>query len=430
MNKKIYWVIIFVLLLFAGIIAMTQESDIIPSTRNGETAQEAALQEAAAQEEEDAAEENTDEPALLNVQTMQPPVWVRPLRWYRSNQGGMALEEMPSQLTALRNEFALSVEFVQRNSLPENLLPYYNVSYFIENRILYENGQPVRFQWIFRNIRGLARVNAAFWEASDSISGNEPTDDDDNAEKKQKAGFIEIFNENSFLVSEYRYFEDGRINRTDYNYRDGLLISSMVFFWEEYEENEEEGSFKEDYADFLRYNRSLYLRSVERVFYRDIQIALADEPVRIAFPREIMDIDFLRNQIGERLNEYPGFFGDVLIERDSRMVYITDERSRIISQTLYDHEDNVLWNISNTWSNDRIVSTVKTEDGIEYIAEYEYNSAGEKIAERNFKNGILERIVRIEGKTEIEELILNDIVVMRAVWEDGRKVSETRTGSR
>jgi hypothetical protein len=412
--KKIFWIIITALLLFAGIIAMTEEN------------------------------QDTENP--VNTQEIVIPSWVRPLRWYRSNKGGMTLEVMPSQLVALQNEFALSVEFVQRNRLPENLLPYYNDGYFIEYRVLYENSQPVRNQWLFRNVRGTTRVNAAFYEYSEeSISKNEIEYNDDNEDndddivinqieakqtvKKQKSGFIEIFNESYNLISEYKYFEDGKIIRTDYNYRNGMLISSAVFFWEE-GDDEEEGSFKEDYTDFLRYNRSLYLRSVERVFYRDRHLLLADEPVLIAFPRQTMDIDFLKNTIGERLNEYPGFFGDILVEKDSRMVYTTDERSRILSQTLYDYEDNIVWSIFNTWQNDRIVSTVKTEGDTEFSAEYEYNYTGDKVIERNYRNGILERVVRTDGKREIEELIFNDIIIMQAVWEDGRKISETRTGTR
>jgi len=48
------------------------------------------------------------------------------------------------------------------------------------------------------------------------------------------------------------------------------------------------------------------------------------------------------------------------------------------------------------------------------------------ISEKNLKNGVLERVVLIDGETEIEELYMNNAVVLRAVWEDGRKISETR----
>jgi hypothetical protein len=134
--------------------------------------------------------------------------------------------------------------------------------------------------------------------------------------------------------------------------------------------------------------------------------------------------------LGEKLNSYPGFFGEVFVYENERIVYTTDERSRIISQTLYDSENKIVWVINNTWLNDRIVSTLKKEGGTEYLAEFVYDSGGGRILEKNYKNGILERVVRTEGKTDIEELYINNMVVLRAVWEDGRKISETRVGSR
>jgi hypothetical protein len=32
----------------------------------------------------------------------------------------------------------------------------------------------------------------------------------------------------------------------------------------------------------------------------------------------------------------------------------------------------------------------------------------------------------VEGTREIEELYMDGVVVLQAVWEDGRKISETR----
>jgi hypothetical protein len=189
--------------------------------------------------------------------------------------------------------------------------------------------------------------------------------------------------------------------------------------------------YTEDYADFFHYNRSSFLRSVERVFYKGRQISVSDEPVRVSFPRNIADAAKPERLAVENMNAYPDFFGEVHVERNNKIVYTTDERGRILTQTLYNDEDEtIIWVIKNTWLNDRIISTVKTEDDVEYSAEFEYNSRGDRIVERNFKNGTLERLVRTEGKTEIEELYFNGVVILRAVWEDGRKVSETRTGIR
>jgi hypothetical protein len=62
----------------------------------------------------------------------------------------------------------------------------------------------------------------------------------------------------------------------------------------------------------------------------------------------------------------------------------------------------------------------------ERLTEYEYDSAGDRMLERNFNRGILERTVRSTGNRDIEELYMNGRIVLRAVWEDGRKISEER----
>ena len=50
---------------------------------------------------------------------------------------------------------------------------------------------------------------------------------------------------------------------------------------------------------------------------------------------------------------------------------------------------------------------------------------------REINNDMLERIVRTEGIMETEELYLDGIIVLRALWEDGVKISEERVrGSR
>jgi len=414
LSKKIIPIVIVVLLFFVGIIAVTQEAEFFSTDQENESApveDEQGAAEAISEEENPVIDDIFSD----YVFTAEMPYWVKPLRWFRSNKGGMALEEVASQLIATRGEYALAIGFANKEKLPENILPYYNDEFFIESRVLHKNGKPERTQWIFRDRNGTSRLNAVLLETSES------------KDKKQKSGFVEIFDESSFLISEYNFSEDGKKNRTDYNYKDGFLISLAVFSWED---NPEGGEYRREYADFMRYNRSLYLRSVERVYYTARKITLADEPLIVSLPRDLTNVTLIKDQIGEKINTYPEFFGDVFLEKDSKIVYTTDTRSRVVSQTFYDDEGNILWVIRNTWLNDRIISTVKTENGTESMAEFEYNSAGDRIIERNYKNGILERLVRTEGKKETEELYINNVVVLRAVWENGRKISETRTGIR
>ena len=426
MSRKIAAAFIFILLLFAGIIAMTQETDAGLPGLKPDTAQDG---------------EGSDSPAEDNSYSLETqkrlPEWVKDARWFRSNAGGMAIEEVASSIIALKNEYALAIDLAGKDALPEYLYPYFNDEFYIEIRMLFENGEQTRTQWIFRDANGTSRVVAVFTEAEEAeesetytVPEEEESAEDtvaeifeeNNSEKNSVSGFIEIYDENSFLTTEYKFLQDGGKSRTDYVFRDGLLISSVVLLWEE---DDDGGKYARAYADFFRYNRSLFLRAVERVFYKDSQFGLNDSVI-ITFPGRIMEAAREMDFIGERHNSYPEFFGDVFAEKESAIVYSTDGRGRVLTQTFYDEYKNVIWVINNTWQGERIVSTLKTEGAMKYLAEYEYNRDGDRVLERNYTNGNLDRVVRTEGKIDIEELYLNGVVVMRAVWEDGRKIAETR----
>lgn len=449
-KKEILTLFIFVLLLFAGIIALTQEIDDVLPELNEEYYDDFSFD-------------------FGQEQEYEFPAWVKPARWFRSNAGGLALEELQSRFVALRSEYALVIDYLHHDELPEFLIDYFDDDYFAEIRILYKNGEQHRIQWIFRDENGTTRLNAVFTELKEpeeyevinteipeteeinildtslevevteeivllEEAVNITTEDNENETDetteyyetaeydiiitiRQNAGFIEIFDENTFLTAEYRFFEDGRINKTEYVYNQNYLISS-VFLHKRNTDNE----YKISYTDYYRYNRSSSLRFIERVFYSDTQI----EPSRISFPGRIRETVNERFLIGERFNPYPDFFGDIFAHINSKIIFETDERGRIITQTFYDDNDEVIWIIRNSWLDDRIISTSKTEGDIELLAEFEYNSYGDRILERNSRNGMIERIVRTNDNIDIEELFFNNVVVLRAVWEDGRKISETR----
>jgi len=457
--KIIIFIVVLFLILFAGFFALTQELDLLlPGLER---------------HEDDLDPENEDEISFGVYRDMPP--WIKPARWFRSNAGGMALEEMQSRFAALRNQYALVIDFVNRDELPDYLIPYYNEEYFFEVRILYKEGEQLRTQWIFRDVNANTRLNAVFMEPASEFTAvqdlsavNESTavipfeDTQENEEETRaaqeithetaietalefvetdeegddaiaqeikepldfpldvinKTGFLELFDEKSFLTSEYRYYENGKIVKTEYSLKDNLLIKAEYFEWETGGKE-----YITLYTDYYRYNRSLSLRNIERVYQTD---ALFADPVRVAFPRRIMDEAHVGIFISERLNLYPEFFGDVYVDSGSKMVFDTDNRGRIMSQTLYDKDDEVIWTIYNIWQNDRIVTSTKKEGDTVYLAEYAYNSNGDVILERNSLNGVLERVVRTEGNTEIEELYMNNALVLRAVWEEGRKISETR----
>jgi len=384
-NKKIVAIVVLIVLLSAGIIALTQEVDLeLPDPEKSE------FVEVSKESEEEAETEDAEETDLTPR---------KPSLWFRSNSGGMALEETDSRFIAQRNEYALVIDFPRVEGYPERLLPYIKDEYEFEIRSLYRNGVLLRSQWIFKDENGITRLNGVFIQPKD-------------------AGFIEVFDEKSFLTSEIRFLESGGQNKVDYEAKDNLIISAHVL-----DLDVKTNNFVPLYTDLYLYNRSLSLRAVERVFSKN---TLITDPLRITFPRRLMDAlkdDFLSSQ---RLNLYPDFFGDIFILAQSKMIFDTDNRGRIISQTLLDAEDKVVWIIRSRWVNDRIISTEKTEGDTVLRAEYEYASNGDRIVERNLRDGKLERVVRINNKTEMEDLYYDGVLVLQAVWEDGKKIAETR----
>jgi len=381
-KKKIVIITFIVLLLFAGLIALTQELDFL-----------------------------FDNEYIENDFIEISENWVKqPPRWFRSNIGGMPLEETFTSFTALRNEYALSIDFVYHGDVPDFLYSYYEENYLVEIRTLHRNRQPIRVQWIFRDIEKNTRVNAVFINSTVTNEG----------QVINRTGFVEIFDDKLFLISEYRFFDDGGIIRIDFEYNEDFLISAMVSVWDDGD------NYLSLYTDYYFYNNSLSLRTIERVFHRTTQLGL-NNPVLISFPRRMMDIE--RNAgmfVTERQNLYPDFFGDIFVAEESKIIYDTDIRGRTVSQTYYSEDGEVEWVIQNTWLDNRIISTTKIEGDNIQMAEFEYNSNGDRILERNYKNGVLERVVYTDGNIDTEELYMNDTVVLRAIWEDGVKISETR----
>ncbi|MDR0301592.1 MAG: hypothetical protein LBI04_04665 [Treponema sp.] len=460
--------IIFLVLLFsAGFIALTQESPF-------------QVDDFAAENEEGESIES-DEDFFPDYDFYREiPEWVKPARWFRSNSGGMAIEEMQSRIAALRSEYALVIDFTSDEELPEYLLEYYDDRYFIEIRTLYKNGEEDRTQWIFRDENGGVRLIAVLFEAAESEeidADNENIEitfvDEDTAADNDEAaviqntdneiveiaaiesdviedenleteteikvspvrrrdpasGFIEIYDEKYHLTAEYRFSDNagnssGEKSKIEYYYNDSVKVSAQTMLWDD-----DSIEYIQAYTDYYRYNRSSFLRAVERVFLKDQQITSTDDVIRISFPGNILDAAKNSLFMGEKFNSYPEFFGDLFVAQDSRLIFTTDERGRVLEQTLInnDEENTVIWKIVNVWSSqDRILSITKTEGETVLLAEYVYDKNGERILERNIKDGALERVVRSEGKKDIEELYLNNVVVLQAVWEDGRKISESR----
>jgi hypothetical protein len=458
-----------VLLLCAGIFALTQEPPDGPPGRSGSVP-----------DDEDAAFDLPDDEE-------EYPEWIPPgpPRWFRSNAGGMTLEETRSRLFALRNRYALVIDYVPPREIETRLLPYYHDSYSVEIRILYEEGAETRRQWLFHDESGITRLNAVFRRIPDilpdedaaeelveisveeaavdqnddlSVDDNEVSDKaalaeiapaDDGADKADLAaeppppddhmpvmdsshvsaligektlsmGFIELYNEKAQIIEDRWLFDDDSVIMIMYSYNRGVMLKA------ETRKMLSGSEFKAVYTDYYRYNRSLSLRNIERVYYE----AAISEPVRLTFPGRVLEAASDANFIGDKLSVITDFMGNFLVGEGFRVIYDTDNRGRVLSQTMIDKNNETVWVLKNTWVGDRIVSSLKSEGDDVKLTEYEYNDGGDRVVQRDIHNGVLERVVYTNGANETEELYMNGVLVLRAFWEDGRKISEERVRRR
>jgi hypothetical protein len=335
------------------------------------------------------------------------------LQWYRSNASGMALEYMPSGIVALGNEYSLSVGTVSSRELPAFLLPLYDTSFLVELRVLYRDKEPYRQQWIFKDYRGTTRVNAS------GEFGQNPG--------VEISGFIDVYDEGHTLISERRFI-DGMEIFTFYDYSEGLLVKAETWTYAAGQVSAtamQRNSMKEPprITDYYRYTRSFSLRAIERVFHQGYDESLMD---RITFPAINPGVSREPEFLNPGLALSTEFLDDIITAPLGRIIYTTDSRGRVLVETMLDENGEVLGELLNTWNGDRLDTVLWKSGDDERLTEYEYDSNGDRILERNMNNGVLERTVRTTGSRDIEELYMDGRIVLRAVWEDGRKISEER----
>ena len=421
-KKALVIPILFILLMvFGGIFAITQETD--EDSGLDETPPVDSMYDLSAEE--------WDEEG--------PPGWIPPgpPRWFRSNAGGMTLEEIPSQLAALRNAYALVIDYVAPDELEPRLAPHYRDNYIIEIRILFKEKEVARRQWLFRDESGITRLNAVFVQHPPAATADEQedaveTDDKSYAipeppvaaksetESAASTGFIEIYNNKSQIVEDHRLFDDDSEIIVTYSYKDNVLVKAETL------QKLIGSNFRRMYTDDYRYNRSYSLRHIERLYHAETQA----EPVRIVFPGRVLEAAADTHFLSDKLPFTSDFLDSFSAGEGFRMLYDTDSRGRILAQTMINDKDEKIWVITNTWSGDRITAIHKIEGDNEKLTEYEYDDAGNRIVQRDIQNGALERQVFIAGENETEELYLNGVLVIKAYWENGRKVSEERVRRR
>jgi hypothetical protein len=383
-------------------------------------------------------------------------------QWYRSNASGMALESLSRSL-ALRETYALSVERIVQSGVPPVLQAFLETGFSMELRVLWRDGEELRRLWVFRDGAGLTRVSAAFntnpftWPApraappvtgSNGNAGNgdagngeggeggetdggaprgsatEPSPQtEDEADDTNYGGYIEVYNDTGFIAAEHRFDPDRTERITRFVYTANILIRADTQLRRVDGVDGGTGAAEPYATDHYYYTRAFSLRAVERIYHS----AAVMEPQRLHFPHRLDQAATAIEFKNPRAPVSSGYLEDLsAVTPLSTVLYTTDRQGRVLSETRRNEAGEVTGELRNNWSANRL-------DSMEWIAgedvrrtEYEYNGAGDRIIERNFRNGELERLVRREGDRDIEELYRENRVILRAVWEDGLKISEER----
>ena len=338
---------------------------------------------------------------------LYPEAALVPVRWYRSNSSGMALEYSQSRLAALRNEYALSIEAIGSGLVPELILPYLEDGFSIELRTLYEQGRESRRQWLFRDESNIVRLVA---------SGSRGLFDADASEDEAKSGFIEIRNMEGQAIRELRFENDSSQWEFLFTYSQGTLLNVETLF------NDIAVS-----TDIYSYSRFGSIRAIDRMVHEGGTVLSRHAFPRIGFSGSSAGGTGAGNEsVFQGMSYTSLFLQNIAVPAGAVISYNVDSRGRILAELWKDEDGEVLGEFVNTWSTERLLSVEWIYGEERRLVEYEYNSSGERIRERNYRSGILERVVSFFPDREIEEIFLDDRVILRAVWEEGRRVSEER----
>jgi hypothetical protein len=336
--------------------------------------------------------------------------------------------------------------------------------------VLYNRRAETRRQWIFLDGRQVTRLVAVFIKPPPPEEGDATGTDktEGNGEPESPAGptgFIEWYDGEGFLTEERRFQQDGEEIGVKFFFNRQILIRAETTRKpppdsgtgnlpggeearseeapgpggtgeREAAEREEAGGPPTTPAnsgqaappverpvctDYYRYSRSGSLRAIERVYHES-----SEGSSRLRFPPRILDSVYEEEFVSPAIAYGSEFLSDIFMDSGYRVVYNTDQRGRILSETRFDAEDRVVGELRNTWADLRLAEISWKAGEDERRVEFRYNAKGDRIEERNYRKGNLERLVSREGDVEVEELYMNGQPILRAHWEKGRKVSEER----
>jgi antitoxin component YwqK of YwqJK toxin-antitoxin module len=225
---------------------------------------------------------------------------------------------------------------------------------------------------------------------------------------------VERDSEGRILSSEYQDNE-GNIRRTVNTYGPTQLLSSLISINET------------PYArDSYFYTRAGSLRRLEREYLAED----AYEKLKLVFPGFSSTLEMGKDFISPQLVETSPFIEEIKPPVE-KSVFNTDAMGKVLTESDYNEEGLLVGLMENTWEDGRLLSykyTAYTGDTESVsLVEYSYNEEGERIKEDNYRNGVLERsLYRAEDGLQIEDIYMNGVVILRATYKDGRKISEER----
>lgn len=319
--------------------------------------------------------------------------------WYISNAAGMSLEKTFSR-AALREPYALKIETRQPNQIPVEIVQYVDSlidvpeSFSAELHTLYENGKEKNQRWICRY-----EGNRPWIVLSATKTGTE---------EFTSQGFAEYYDVSGLLIQEDTFLEES-IMSVRYSYNENILLRSET--WQD--------SQAHLWSDVYHYSRAGSLRSIKRTFFSDE----TENTVRFTkfaplgpyeYSSVIRSVPVVSSEI----------ISDILHSANKNIEFVTDDRGRVISEIHKNEEGVIIGELINVWSGNRLASMNWNGENDSRRIEYEYDEQGNRLIERNYRDGILERLVRIEEDSEVEELYLYGQLSLRAVWKDGQKISE------
>lgn len=347
------------------------------------------------------------------------------VRWFVSDGAGIAYESV-TRAVALRSDWALELRTVEADEAlgaAEGLA----AGEIKETRILYRQGEKERTAVSFLGASGSARLNETR-ESDGSLSRtrydsrNRPQDE------------ISQASDGTGIIVKYRWTGD-------------RLFSAVAYALEN---QAGEPLWTETY----RYDRSGALRSVSREpesseFLHDsrggtprfIEIRAADgSAVRTSFDergREVetatIDADGKTISSVERVayakaegSKSKGSSRRVKGPSGETIETQYDEKARAVRVLRFDAEGKVVETTETEWTGERVSSVTRAHGEEVRKSEFAYDGRGKRVSEKNYLNGRLERYVRKEGVMETEELYKNGAPVLRAEYEGGVLLRETR----